>query len=210
MSKLGEVVFCLDCDRNVERYRSAVGDEAGRAPPPPRRMAVKKDANGDRLCAPCLDSRRSNRNALFLLHEGRAPLPGQGPTGSGQAPGAEAPARQRILRIASAVRIPRSPVAEVPASAPASVATRAERPSGIAEVAGSQPVRAKTAKTAKTKKALAPERRPDGRASDTAPPRSAGAVPLQERAFMQLALELGFIRTRALLAQLKQKLRSVR
>jgi hypothetical protein len=179
MSKLGEVVFCVDCERSVERYRSAIGDEAGREPPPTRRMAVKKDANGDRLCAPCLDSRRTHRNAEFLLHEGRAPLPVQRTAAPDAAASDEPAATRRILRIASAVRIPRPAVAEATTQAKASVVRTRRAP-------------AKTAKVIPT----ATARRAEGRA--------------QEGAFMQLAAEVGFIRTRRLLQQLKQQLRSVR
>jgi hypothetical protein len=68
MSLLGEVVFCVDCDRARSADASAER---------PRRMATKKDANGDPLCTPCLDSRQAQRRAEFMLHEGRAPIPGQ-------------------------------------------------------------------------------------------------------------------------------------
>jgi hypothetical protein len=82
MSLLGDVVFCVDCDR--ARLSPPQSEGAG----PPRRMAVKKDANADPLCASCLDARQAKRRAAFMLHEGRAPLPSPQPPVDATAPSA--------------------------------------------------------------------------------------------------------------------------
>jgi hypothetical protein len=80
MSRLGDVVFCLDCD--IGRTASVDGSDAGSAPAldgPPRRMATKRDANGDPLCVACLDARQTSRRTEFMLHQGRAPIAGHEP-----------------------------------------------------------------------------------------------------------------------------------
>ncbi len=202
MSKLGEVVFCVDCDRNAELRRgAAVGEEAA-APIAPRRMAVKKDANGDRLCVPCLDLRRTSRNAAFVRQEARAQTSSEEFNGARSTNGVEAPARPRILRIASAVRIDRSRARETAAVAPsappasAPVAPRAPaspRARRGASGPGKAELRSSPMRGSKVKRAMKPERKAAG--------------PVQERAFARLAAEIGFVRTRALLEQLKQKLR---
>lgn len=117
MTKLGDVVFCVDCDEarlkslppanaarngalgadadsdldvstlaalNGERGEDAETDSSETASSEnglsqdgadagalPRRMATKKDANGDPLCSACLDERQSRRRAEFMLADER-------------------------------------------------------------------------------------------------------------------------------------------
>jgi hypothetical protein len=170
-------------------------------------MAVKKDANGDRLCAPCLDARRANRNTAFLRQEGRqeegrAATSSQSSTGLlDSAPSTDAPARPRILRIASAVRVPRNRVSEdAKVAAPA-----ADQATQLALAAASKlelgrSRRLKTSAPKAAKSSRAPERAP----------RRAAKPGAREQAFVQLAAEVGFIRTRQLLAELRQKSRALR
>jgi hypothetical protein len=168
-------------------------------------MAVKKDANGDRLCAPCLDARRSNRNAAFLLQERRAQFSSEEAVGSNGAQSSEAPARPRILRIASAVRITRHAVAE---QAPV-----AGTSTDIGSVAAPRAQRAAARKTEpgaiRTRGARAGDnvKRPLEPAHKREPVAKSRA---RERAFVQLAAEIGFVRTRLLLDKLKKNLRVAR
>jgi hypothetical protein len=91
MNKLGDVVFCVDCDRERQAHLeiSAAAEAAevtegaevvmsleadSRSPAEdkhPRRMATKKDANGDPLCSQCLDDRQAKRRAEFMLSDDR-------------------------------------------------------------------------------------------------------------------------------------------
>jgi hypothetical protein len=67
MSKVGDVVFCVDCDRARSAHlKVASGDSLGTPTELPRRMATKKDASGDALCRACLDARVQRRRAEFL------------------------------------------------------------------------------------------------------------------------------------------------
>lgn len=67
MSKIGEVVFCVDCDlARSAHLKVAVGDSSGTPQELHRRMATKKDASGDTLCVACLDARVQRRRAEFL------------------------------------------------------------------------------------------------------------------------------------------------
>jgi len=219
MSKLGDVVFCVDCDRTARRREGAlsgalsdalpdalpdvvggaVNGEHGAAPAPPRRMAVKKDANGDRLCAQCLDARRSNRNAAFLLQERRAQFSSE-EAGSNGAPNGEAPARPRILRIASAVRITRPAVAQVAPVAGTDV---------VGSVATPRAARKTEPAAIRTRGARAGDgvKQPLERAHKREPVAKSRA---RERAFVQLAAEIGLVRTRLLLDKLKKNLRVAR
>jgi hypothetical protein len=203
--KLGDVVFCVDCDRAAARSGSAASADgsAASAPttPPPRRMAVKKDANGDRLCAPCLDARRSNRNAAFLLQERRAQFSSEEAV---QANGVEAPARPRILRIASAVRITRSATTETPVSAPVAAPRPQRAARKIEHASRTRGIKLEQPRQPARKPELKPARKPERKPEPIAKSRA------RERAFVQLAAELGFVRTRRLLDQLKQKLRVAR
>ena len=183
MSKLGDVVFCVDCDRLAEPPEGSVAAEGADAPHPPRRMAVKKDANGDRLCALCLDARRANRNAAFLRDAGRSPSSSQGH---------EAPVASRVLRVASAIRIPRPASGEKVSFTIPVGATSEHPPSRKPEVARTPRLRAIRAST---------------EASNPGRKARAGT---REREFAGIAAEIGLVRTRLLLAELKQKLRSSR
>jgi hypothetical protein len=101
MNKLGDVVFCVDCDRERQAHleiaeaASEQHREQDREPDRepdtspndrshpetasqnpeqdkhPRRMATKKDANGDPLCSQCLDDRQAKRRAEFMLSDDR-------------------------------------------------------------------------------------------------------------------------------------------
>jgi hypothetical protein len=74
MSMLGDVVFCVDCDRaRLSRLQAVPGVSAELQLDLPRHMATKTDANGDPLCTACLDSRRAKRHADFM-HERQAPM----------------------------------------------------------------------------------------------------------------------------------------
>lgn len=114
MSKVGDVVFCVDCDL----ARSAQVHPAAPAPGDalhehPRRMATKKDANGNALCAACLDARLLRWRAEFELRQAAPTLsePTAHPALSAQV--AHAPVRKlsamRIARI-------RSPLETTPAN----------------------------------------------------------------------------------------------
>jgi len=76
MSKVGDVVFCVDCDlARSAHLRIAVGDSSGTSEVPLRRMASKKDASGDALCTACLDARVQRRRAEFMLPRARSAYP---------------------------------------------------------------------------------------------------------------------------------------
>lgn len=66
MSKVGDVVFCVDCDLTRDaQLKVASGDSSGSPTELPRRMATKKDAS-DALCTACLDARVQRRRVAFL------------------------------------------------------------------------------------------------------------------------------------------------
>ena len=95
MGMLGDVVFCVDCDRaRVSHLQSVPAGTADPRPEPPRRMAIKQDANRDPLCASCLDSRQARRRAAFMLHEARPPVPESQPSPAAPA-AAPAPRKKR-------------------------------------------------------------------------------------------------------------------
>jgi len=76
MSKVGDVVFCVDCDlARSAHLKVAVGDSSGTPNALPRRMATKKDATGDMLCTACLDARVQRRRAEFLQPRARTAYP---------------------------------------------------------------------------------------------------------------------------------------
>jgi hypothetical protein len=76
MSKVGDVVFCVDCDlARSTQLKVASGDSSGTPTELPRRMATKKDASGDMLCTACLDARVQRRRAEFLKPLARSAQP---------------------------------------------------------------------------------------------------------------------------------------
>lgn len=76
MSKVGDVVFCVDCDlARSARLNVAIGDSSAAPQELPRRMATKKDASGEALCAACLDARLQRRRAEFLKPPVRSAYP---------------------------------------------------------------------------------------------------------------------------------------
>jgi len=249
MSNLCDVVFCFDCDRNVAAHRSAAGGESGGAlNEPPRRMAVKKDANGDQLCVSCLDLRRASRNAEFLLRAGRVPI-SDADSQTIQATGTqrgEPAARPQMLRIASLVRIPRPARAEqaAPRASRASIEQARTRAPSKTELARSKPAGTKVKDVAvrvATARTIGPNRKnttariltapsyvevmrsgtPAGRAATAsiAKHAAAGMVARKreakaksrdlERTFLQLTVEIGVLRARALLDELRKKLRGL-
>jgi hypothetical protein len=71
MSKVGDVVYCVDCDlARSTHLKIAIGDSSPTPQELPRRMATKKDGS-DALCTACLDARVQRRRAAFL--QPRAP-----------------------------------------------------------------------------------------------------------------------------------------
>jgi len=76
MSTFADVVFCVDCDLK-SGVRAAGADSAAvnQASEPQRRMATKKDANGDALCRACLDARHAQRQAEFKRRSEPPPTP---------------------------------------------------------------------------------------------------------------------------------------
>ena len=76
MSKVGDVVFCVDCDlARSTQLKVASGDSSGTPTELRRRMATKKDASGDMLCTACLDARVQRRRAEFLKPPTRSAQP---------------------------------------------------------------------------------------------------------------------------------------
>jgi hypothetical protein len=219
MSNPGDVVFCLDCDRNIEAYRSAGGAESSGLNEPPRRMGVKKDANGDRLCQLCLDLRRAKRNAAFLLRAGRAQLPEQQPT-STTGLLAEPPTRPVVVRVASAVRITRPAIgqrAAKPESPPQAETVRSRTARGKAKephangkqrsLQASPMPRAVAASLAKEVAASLAKQTVVVAVAPKPEPKAKGHS--RERAFLTLTAEIGFLRARFLLDQLTKKVLGV-
>ena len=190
MSKLGDVVFCVDCARGADAQRNAGSDENGQSAPPPRRMAVKKDANGDPLCTPCLDSRRATRNAAFMRNDDRSPSASRGSIAldGAMARGQAAPP---VVRVASAIRITRTVVTPTaPSPVPAEARAASTRARRVERKPG--PGRSRTTRA---------HRAPSARKATREAP---------EREFARLAAEIGFARARQLLESLKHKLRALR
>lgn len=113
MSKVGDVVFCVDCDvARDTQLKLASGDSAGAPQELPRRMATKKDASGDPLCQACLDARVQRRRAEFLQPRAQSAYAEPQPAESSDGRPAAAPLRngassKPIVRRLSSVRIDR-------------------------------------------------------------------------------------------------------
>src|SRR5688572_26696904 len=83
MSKIGDVVFCVDCDlARSAQLKVAVGDSPHAPNDVPRRMATKKDATGDALCTACLDARVQRRRSEFLQPPAASASPAPRPASS--------------------------------------------------------------------------------------------------------------------------------
>lgn len=117
MSKLGEVVYCVACDRarTAEADVAAAGSEQAPAERP-RRMATKRDANGEPLCTACLDARLASRRAEFMLNQGRAPLPSSPPAQTVRAAESQpaSPRRPAFIRIVRQQETPAAPERKPP------------------------------------------------------------------------------------------------
>jgi hypothetical protein len=101
MSMLGDVVFCVDCDRaRLSHLQAVPAGTADPLPGPPRRMAIKQDANRDPLCASCLDLRQAKRRAEFMLHEARPTTPVSQPS-----PAAEVVAPRKRVEFVRIARV---------------------------------------------------------------------------------------------------------
>lgn len=193
MSMLGDVVFCVDCDLARDAQVADLDSPPASAiEARPRRMATKRDANGDPLCAGCLDARHKNRRAEFLLHEGRGPTPAVEPSTAQ----AESLFDARSLAAESALQVD-------PQAAPRgkSPFVRIMRSRGHAEDARSAPASNRSAQRAgKQRAAKAPAAARRG-------PKPAGRG--AERQFLVLAGEMGFLRAQELLDELKASLQTV-
>lgn len=128
MSKVGDIVFCVDCDlARSAQLKVAVGDSSGAAEELPRHMAIKKDANGDALCRACLDTRLRRRRAEFLKPVARSDYPQPqavvssltSPNGAALRNGAHTKPLDPSARRLSSVRIARvRPIVKSPARKP--------------------------------------------------------------------------------------------
>jgi hypothetical protein len=187
MSKLGDVVFCVDCDRVRTARADGVAAGYGSAlDAPPRRMANKRDANGDPLCAACLDARHDSRHAEFMLNEGRAPVLAQA---HGAVAGHGTASALRGGAVSNHAADPESAVTRI------SPYIRIVRSRGPIEEAAPPPP--------KKSKPSARDREPQvARAPRPASRRL-------ERQFILLAVEMGFLRAQALLDQLDVSSRKV-
>lgn len=91
MSKIGDVVFCVDCDLARSTQLKVANGDSSRGPnEQPRRMATKKDASGDALCTACLDARVQRRRAEFMQPSARSSAEAQ-PAASASPPITGAP-----------------------------------------------------------------------------------------------------------------------
>jgi len=104
MGMVGDVVFCVDCDLARSAHLSvAAGAETGAAEAFPRRMATKRDANRDALCAACLDARLRRRQTAFAQHKDAGTTPASEPVFSPTPTRAEPPVRKasanRVVRV---------------------------------------------------------------------------------------------------------------
>jgi hypothetical protein len=184
MSKIGDIVFCVDCDlARSAHLKVAVGDRAGAPNDLPRHMATKKDANGDTLCRACLDARVQRRRAEFLQPVARSDRPQpqasvswfSGPTAAAPRNGGDAKPVDTSARRLSSVRIERV------------------RPMPIAK----SPLRKPLDKKRVVSETLAEVHRASERAS------KARALKLSARSLQLAAAEIGLLRAHELLAEIR-------
>jgi hypothetical protein len=193
MSTLGDVVFCVDCDsaRQAHADSAALG-LASAVAEPPRRMATKRDANRDPLCAGCLDARHESRHAEFMLNEGRAPAPDRTPAQSLLAH-EERPAQPGRPAF---IRITRTRTAD---GAPLPTA----RQSGAAGDGAAKQRSAKATANGKTNGKTNGKAKLEAASHATSAPRVARPPSRSvERKFALLVVEVGYLRARQLLDEL--------
>jgi hypothetical protein len=181
MSKVGDVVFCVDCDlARSAHLKVAVGDSSGTPNALPRRMATKKDATGDMLCTACLDARVQRRRAEFLQPRARTAYPEPQPAVSSVSrPTAAA------LRGGASRRPP-------DAAARRLSSVRIERVRPIVKSAVRKPL---------DKKRLVSEILAEHRAAERAS--TAKALQSSTRSLQLAAAEIGLLRAHELLAQIR-------
>jgi hypothetical protein len=92
---------------------AALNDTAARVP---RRMATKRDTNGDALCAACVDARLARRRAEFFGHQGER-LPPRPASGSPAQPVDVTAIRWSAVRVTRASTSTNTPVKVVPGRA---------------------------------------------------------------------------------------------
>lgn len=184
MSKVGDVVFCVDCDlARSTQLKVASGDSSGAPAELPRRMATKKDASGDALCRACLDARVQRRRVEFLKPHTRSALPEPelvvssvgGPTVAALGGGASRKSLDKPARRFSSVRVDRVRPIEKSASA-------ARKPVDHKRVVS---------------EILAEAHRETERAS------RAKAVQARSKSLQLLAAEIGLLRAHELLAEVR-------
>jgi hypothetical protein len=180
MSKVGDVVFCVDCDlaRNAH-LKVAIGDSSGAPQELPRRMATKRDGS-DPLCTACLDARVQRRRAAFL--QPRAPSTDSEPQAAVSSVG---------LPTAAALRGRASRELDTPVRRLSSVRIARIRP--VAKSAAPQPLDKKRV----VAEIVAEAHQAAERAS------TAKALEARARALQLAAAEIGLARAHELLAQIR-------
>ena len=225
MNKLGDVVFCVDCDLEHEAHKQTAqpeGADSASEDEHPRRMATKKDANGDPLCTQCLDERQARRRKEFMLGDerrtvvhwprrGRASDPKPALMSAAVAEASEKPASNgvKLQRSQSKAAFVRSLPAGTPAKDVIAEASKQGihlTPAYVYVIRSTDGAR-KGGGTPAARSALP---KSNGHLLD----RRALRVPKAndrgiERKFRWLAVELGFHRTEQLLHELKTKIRVV-
>jgi hypothetical protein len=192
MSKVGDIVFCVDCDlARSAHLKVAVGDWAGTPNELPRRMATKRDANGHALCRACLDARVQRRRAEFLQPVARSDRPEpqaavssfSGPTAAALRNGAHTKPVDTSARRLSSVRIDRvRPTPMVKSRPMPTVKSPARKPLDKKRVVS---------------ETLAEVHRASERAS------KARALKSSTRSLKLAAAEIGLLRAHELLAQIR-------
>ena len=222
MGMVGDVVFCVDRDLARSAHMNvAVGSAGGTVEAPPRRMATKKDASGDALCAACLDARLLRRRAEFVLHQGRGTAPAAPP------PAASSQSSGAPVRKLSAIRIARTRSDEVAPKPAEKARANAEKARANAEKARVREEARATAKAANKARAAEKAAAKKMRAAEQAAANKARVMATavseairsarasnaddrkQQARFLHLAADIGLVRAHELLSATKTGVRAI-